>query len=147
MNIPWLELDKLDASISVRNLPEREFFVWSFTRTTTSTADEVITMWFRPKYVHVLSIYENWNNGRSESFITDDGTTQKVVTRYVMYNIEDEYSLWEWDETTVEAIYIDRDTTRHRYYYWTVTNTWITFSVSSQGTAPPPIAVHIFAIW
>jgi len=145
--LPGLELDKLDASISVRNLPDRQFYAWSFTVAGVSWVDKTVTLWFRPKYLHVLSIYDWWLNGRSESFITDDWTTTKVVTRYVKYNVEEEFSLWEWDQDTVQSIYIERDATRHRYYFTEILSNWVKFVLDSEWAAPPDIAVHIFAIW
>lgn len=141
--LPWLELDKLDANISVRNLPTRNFYVGDFTVVWVDATDKTLTMWFRPKYIHVMSIYDGWDNCRSNAYITEN----KVVTNYVQYGIDDEYSLWEWDLDTVRSIYIYRDGTRYRTYYTEILTDWVKFTYDDAWWAPPDIAVHIFAIW
>lgn len=145
-NIHWIQQDKIDANIWIRWLPKRNFFVWSFRMTDTSTADRIVTMWFRPKYAHVYAIYE-WQLWRSESFIMDEWTNLKITTRFVVYNIDDERSLWEGNELSIYSIYIDRDSSRRRFYYANFTDDWMLFDAWQQWWAPANVSVHIFAMW
>lgn len=144
--IPWLEQDKLDASISVRNMPNRKFFTGSFEITWVWWGDEYIDVWFIPKYVNIFTIYQ-WSNAYSECNLIVDGSNLTVNTTSTDYTIEYNHYEWSWSADSVYATYIYRDSTRSRYMYVDLVWTQLKFYYWYEWAAPAANTMHIFAIW
>lgn len=146
--LPWLENDKFDTSISIRKYPSKKYFVWDLDLIDSWWAwDRDIEIWFEAKYVHVYTVYKSWTSCMSEAYVTNLNWTTTVSTNYMKYWFNDMYTLWSWDNSSIEVVYIQRDATRYREYWITINPTSITFNLWDEWSLPPWTAIHIFAIW
>jgi len=120
INIPWLETDKLDASISIKGVAKKQYFTsYYLKRNGDGSGDIKITTWFKPKYVEIYSIYPGrFASCNSRTIINTDWELQTMM-RYnndTIINI-DIFWTWIWDANSIPCVYIFRDWTRTQLLY------------------------------
>lgn len=106
---------------------------WSWNKT--------ITCWFRPRFVFLFTMITTWTDQDfTRSWITEDDDQNLTVT--TEYWTAQYASLWTWDNSTIQVIYLNSWTDNAKM--WSFSDTWFTLTnVSLSVTA----WIHVLAIW
>jgi hypothetical protein len=143
--IPWLTTDKLDASISLRNVPKVNRFITHYRARVIDWDDDVkITTWFRPKYVWITAIYTSWKTESSSKTVLKDDWTLFTTLNYNIYNYPDKTT--KPASATTQVVYIYRSSTlQQQFKMRSFDEDWFTMEHTVNLWATTDL--HIVAIW
>ena len=98
----WWDWGKIDYN-DLLNKPSW-WNVWTWYATHSWTADKKITVWFKPKYVHIFAIYTVTSTDYSKSWTVENDDLSLTTT--TAYWDSSNQTLWSWDSSSVECVYV-----------------------------------------
>ena len=144
-NIPWLTEDKLDASISLKNVPTVKRFTSHYRVIAIAWTDDIkIVTWFRPKSVQINAIYTNQDAESDSKTVLQDDWTLFTTINYNLYNFRDKFSITA--SATTDIVHIYRGTTlQQRFKMRSFDEDWFKMQHTvNQGLS---IDLHLVEIW
>lgn len=117
--------NKLIPSISINTKTNSKYYQTLYN--VTSWGTKTITTWFKPKVIHIRTVFEDQFAASSSfsltySVVNEDDT---VTVSWIHSDSSQLSTLWTWDSSSIYAVYLDAN---HYFYINSINDTWFTLN-------------------